>query len=108
MPELGKARQKRLSFRLSTKVCGLLTPSCGKGLFPVFAAKVGREKRVTILGKRLQWRFVLDRLKSGSFKIQSWNKATVDAHGIVVYILDYLHSCNNCAYMGMALRKNVV
>ena len=39
------------------------------------------------LGKRLSSALFLDRLKSGSFIIQSRNKATIDAHGWFVYIL---------------------
>ena len=44
------------------------------------------------LGNRYLWESVypdalfLDRLKSGSFKIQSRNKATIDAHGMFIWI----------------------
>lgn len=38
------------------------------------------------MGRRLSDALFLDRLESGSFKIQSWDKATVDAHGMSLWI----------------------
>ena len=44
------------------------------------------------MGKRLSCALILDRLKSGSFKIQSYNKATVDVHGwSMVCTISHLH-----------------
>ena len=42
----------------------------------------GKRWELLFLGKRLSDALFLDRLKSGSFEIQSRNKATIDAHGM--------------------------
>lgn len=46
-----------------------------------YQSDLGKWERL-FMGRRLSDALFLDRLKSGSFKIQSRDKATVDAHGI--------------------------
>lgn len=51
-------------------------------------------KATIYLGRRLSCALFLDRLKSGSFKIQSRNKATVDAHGMSIWIF-FIHTMHH-------------